>query len=516
MDRPLLHDGKQRYSTFQPNTDIPEGQDEVVDIRTRENRVESSNRKLFLAAFAAVIGNFSFGYAMVYTSPVIPVLESPDSSFCITEDEASWFGSVFTLGTAAGGLFGMILNDIVGRKLSIMLSAVPSGIGYFIMSSAQNVNMLYGGRILTGIAGGLTSASIPVYVSEISHPGVRGALGACPQMMAVIGSLTLYLLGILLPWRWLAVVGEVPTIVMVILLCFMPDSPRFLISKGKRDQALQALCWLRGAEANYRQECDQIENNLQQQGERMSCADLRKPSFYKPIRIAVSMRFLQQLTGITPILFYLESIFDKTSVILPGEYDAAIVGAVRFLSVLVAAVLMDKAGRKCLLFASGALMFLATLMLGLYITFTKPHSHPQNRTILFNESVMSTEHSTDHYTYSPLTMIPLFSAIVIIMGYALGWGPITWLLMSEILPLRARGVASGLCVLVSWITAFLLTRFFMNVVDHFGLDVPFYFFTIICLVNLLFTGLWVPETKGKSLEEIEAYFRNNEMVSHAS
>ncbi|XP_044517226.1 solute carrier family 2, facilitated glucose transporter member 6 isoform X2 [Gracilinanus agilis] len=406
------------------------------------------NKRLFLATFAAVLGNFSFGYALVYTSPVIPALErSPNPALRMNKTESSWFGSVFTLGAAAGGLSAMVLNDLLGRKLSIMFSAVPSVIGYALMAGAQGLWMLLLGRTLTGFAGGLTAACIPVYVSEISHPGVRGALGATPQIMAVFGSLLLYALGLKVPWRWLAVAGEVPVFVMMVLLCFMPNSPRFLLSQGKEEEALEALAWLRGRDTDFHREFQQIQNSVQQQSSGLSWAELRDPFIYKPIAIAVLMRFLQQLTGVTPILVYLQSIFHSTAVLLPPEEDAAIVGAVRLVSVLIAATTMDKAGRKILLFVS---------------------------------------------------------------GYAMGWGPITWLLMSEILPLKARGVASGLCVLVSWLTAFVLTKSFLLVVNAFGLQVPFYFFAAICLVNLVFTGCCVPETRRRSLEQIESFFRTGQ------
>uniref|UniRef100_A0A5F8GUI0 Solute carrier family 2 member 6 n=1 Tax=Monodelphis domestica TaxID=13616 RepID=A0A5F8GUI0_MONDO len=436
MEQPLLRSETPDYETFSEKSEQEQEQNYIRTLK---------NKRLFLATFAAVLGNFSFGYALVYTSPVIPALErSPNPALRMNKTESSWFGSVFTLGAAAGGLSAMVLNDLLGRKLSIMFSAVPSVIGYALMAGAQGLWMLLLGRTLTGFAGGLTAACIPVYVSEISHPGVRGALGATPQIMAVFGSLLLYALGLKVPWRWLAVAGEVPVVVMMVLLCFMPNSPRFLLSQGKEEEALEALAWLRGRDTDFHREFQQIQNSVQQQSSRLSWAELRDPFIYKPIAIAVLMRFLQQLTGVTPILVYLQSIFHSTAVLLPAEEDAAIVGAVRLVSVLIAATTMDKAGRKILLFVS---------------------------------------------------------------GYAMGWGPITWLLMSEILPLKARGVASGLCVLVSWLTAFVLTKSFLLVVNAFGLQVPFYFFAAICLVNLVFTGCCVPETRRRSLEQIESFFR---------
>uniref|UniRef100_A0A2K5SG72 Solute carrier family 2 member 6 n=1 Tax=Cebus imitator TaxID=2715852 RepID=A0A2K5SG72_CEBIM len=437
MQEPLLGAEGPDYDTF-PERPPPSPGD-----RARVGALQ--NKRVFLATFAAVLGNFSFGYALVYTSPVIPALEhSLDPDLHLTKSQASWFGSVFTLGAAAGGLSAMILNDLLGRKLSIMFSAVPSAAGYALMAGAHGLWMLLLGRTLTGFAGGLTAACIPVYVSEIAPPGVRGALGATPQLMAVFGSLSLYTLGLLLPWRWLAVAGEAPVLVMILLLSFMPNSPRFLLSRGRDEEALQALAWLRGVDADVHWEFEQIQDNVRRQSSRVSWAEARAPHMCRPIAVALLMRFLQQLTGITPILVYLQSIFDSTAVLLPPKDDAAIVGAMRLLSVLIAALTMDLAGRKVLLFVS---------------------------------------------------------------GYAMGWGPITWLLMSEVLPLRARGVASGLCVLASWLTAFVLTKSFLPVVSAFGLQVPFFFFAAICLVSLVFTGCCVPETKGRSLEQIESFFR---------
>ncbi|KAM8943767.1 solute carrier family 2, facilitated glucose transporter member 6 isoform 1-T1 [Lycaon pictus] len=499
MQEPLLGAEGPDYDTF-PEKSSPSPGD-----RTRVRAPQ--NKRVFLATFAAVLGNFSFGYALVYTSPVIPALEhSLDPDLKLTKAQASWFGSVFTLGAAAGGLSAMVLNDLLGRKLSIMFSAVPSAAGYALMAGAHGFWMLLLGRTLTGFAGGLTAACIPVYVSEIALPGVRGALGATPQLMAVFGSLSLYALGLLLPWRWLAVAGEGPVLIMILLLSFMPNSPRFLLSRGRDTEALRALAWLRGADADIRWEFEQIQDNVRRQSTHMSWAEARNPHMYRPILIALVMRFLQQLMGITPILVYLQPIFESTAILLPPKDDAAIVGAVRLFSVLIAALTMDLAGRKVLLFVSATIMFAANLTVGLYVHFGPKPLTPNSTMGLESIPLGGTEQPLATPS-SYLTLVPLVATMLFITGYAMGWGPITWLLMSEILPLQARGVASGLCVLVSWLTAFALTKSFLLVVNAFGLHVPFFFFAAICLASLVFTGCCVPETKGRSLEQIESFFR---------
>ncbi|XP_061568170.1 solute carrier family 2, facilitated glucose transporter member 6 [Cololabis saira] len=469
-----------------------------------------SNSRLFLAVFSAVLGNYNFGYSLVYSSPVLPKFQSPDADPRLRMDteQAAWFGSIFSLGAVAGGLGAMLLNDLIGRKLSIMMSAVPSAIGYMLMGGAVDLWMLHLGRFLTGVAGGMTAASIPVYISEISHKKVRGALGSCPQITAVFGTLTLYVLGLVVPWRWLAVAGAIPAVVMVVLLTFMPYSPRRLLSLGREQQAEKALRWLRGSQYDTRTELSAIQHSINMQP-KITFSQLATPIYYKPILISVVMRFLQQMTGITPILVYLEPIFAKSNVSLKSSYDAAIVGLVRLLSVAVAASLMDRAGRKALLYTSSMLMFLSTLTLTMssYGTPCPPVPAPPNHTVLDhgpNFDISSTL-QLGHQTASSL--IPLISTVVFIFGYAMGWGPITWLLMSEVLPLVARGVASGLCVTVSWLTAFALTHAFTHLTDSYGLYVPYLIFTVVCVFCLLFNAVCIPETRGRSLEEIENYFR---------
>ncbi|KAG7239488.1 hypothetical protein INR49_028959 [Caranx melampygus] len=399
----------------------------------------------------------------------------------------------------------MLLNDKIGRKLSIMVSAVPSAIGYMLMGGAVNLWMLQVGRFLTGVAGGMTAASIPVYISEISHKSVRGALGSCPQVTAVFGTLALYAL--------MAVAGnsrEVPALLMVVLLAFMPSSPRRLLSLGREQQAEAALRWLRGSRYNTQIEISAIKHSISTQS-KVTWSQLATPVYYRPIFISVVMRFLQQMTGVTPILVYMEPIFAKSKVSLEARYEAAIVGAVRLFSVAVAASLMDKAGRKALLYTSSMLMFLSSLTLTM-VSHTTPCPPgpfpPPNITMSLDNSLHNDiRQALESSQQDSGGLIPLISTMVFIFGYAMGWGPITWLLMSEVLPLVARGVASGLCVTVSWLTAFMLTHVFTHLVDMYGLYVPYLLFTVVCVVCLLFNAVVLPETRGRSLEEIENYFR---------
>ncbi|KAJ0000797.1 hypothetical protein NQD34_005817 [Periophthalmus magnuspinnatus] len=440
------------------------------------------NSRLFLAVFSAVLGNFNFGYSMVYPSPVLPVLQGPDADPRLRMDnsQAALFGSIYTLGAAGGGLGAMLLNDMIGRKMSIMLSAVPSSIGF-------------------------TSLKSPIRQCE-------GALGSCPQITAVVGTLTLYVLGLWVPFRWLAIAGGVPAVLMVVLLSFMPSSPRRLLSLGRGDKAEQALRWLRGPDYDPNPEISGIQHSIRMQT-KLSWSQLRKPEYYKPILISVVMRFLQQMTGITPILIYLQPIFNRSNVSLLPEYDAALVGAVRLFSVMLAASLMDKAGRKALLYTSSLVMFVASLSMTI-TSHTTPCPGTPNGTVLNYNSHNALGNGTD-FSQNNASIFPVISTMVFIFGYAMGWGPITWLLMSEVLPLVTRGVASGVCVTVSWLTAFALTHAFTLMLDY-GLYVPFLLFTVVCVLCLFFTAVVIPETRGRSLEEIENYFRTGRSFTISS
>ncbi|KAM4531581.1 solute carrier family 2, facilitated glucose transporter member 6 [Odontesthes bonariensis] len=482
----------------------------LLNRRATSSESKIYNCRLYLAVFSAVLGNFNFGYSLVYSSPVLPKFKSPDADPRLRMDteQAAWFGSIYSLGAAAGGLGAMLLNDLTGRKLSIMMSAVPSTVGYMLMGGAVDLWMLHLGRFLTGVAGGMTAASIPVYISEISHKKVRGALGSCPQITAVFGTLTLYALGLVVPWRWLAVAGAVPALLMVVLLMFMPSSPRRLLSLGREQHAERVLRWLRGSNYDTHAELSAIQHSINTQA-KITWSQLATPTYYRPIIISVAMRFLQQMTGITPILVYLEPIFAKSKVTLEPRYDAAIVGAVRLLSVALAAALMDRAGRKALLYTSSMLMFLSSLTLTMisHTTPCPPGPAPLNLTALDYSPHNDFGSTLQAGQQTAAGLIPLISTVVFIFGYAMGWGPITWLLMSEVLPLVARGKASGLCVTVSWLTAFALTHAFTHLVDSYGLYVPYLIFTVVCVFCLLFNAVCIPETRGRSLEEIENYFR---------
>ncbi|XP_032088864.1 solute carrier family 2, facilitated glucose transporter member 8 isoform X1 [Thamnophis elegans] len=456
------------------------------------------NHNLYLATFAAVLGPLSFGFVLGYSSPAIPSLKrSHNSELRLDDTQASWFGSVVTLGATAGGTLGGYVVDKIGRKLSLMLCAIPYVFGFLVIISAQNIWMLYLGRLLCGLASGVTSLVVPIYISETSHSKIRGVLGSCVQLMVVTGILGAYLAGMALEWRWLAVLCSVPPCFLLGLMAFMPETPRFLLRQNQQSEAIAALQFLRGPLVDHEWECREIEANVNEQQE-MSLAEFKNPSIYKPFLIGVAMMFFQQASGINALMFYAETIFEEAN-FKNSSAATVIVGSIQVVFTATAALIIDKTGRKILLIISGIIMAASATVFGIYFRITVPSPSNSSHLQLLDAPLMEEGH--------PLAWLAVLSMSFFIMGFALGWGPIPWLVMSEIFPLRARGIASGACVLTNWLMAFLVTKEFHDLTVFLTPYGTFWLFSSTCLLNVIFTIVCVPETKGKSLEEIEAHFR---------
>lgn len=379
-----------------------------------------------------------------------------------------------------------------------MLCALPFVLGFTLIISAQNVWMLLGGRVLSGLASGVTSLVVPVYISETSHSRVRGALGSCVQLMVVTGIVGAYFAGMMVGWRWLAVVCSVPPVLMLMLVCFMPETPRYLINQERPAEAMAALRFLRGPDVDHEWEYRQIEASGEQQVGGLKMEDFREASIYKPFLLGVLLMIFQQASGINAIMFYADMIFEEAN-FKNSSLAAVIVGLVQVLVTAVAALIMDRAGRKVLLLLSGVIMAVSTTLFGVYFRIGVTHMNNSS-------GLMSPMHMVDGPA-DPWAWLALLSMGLFIAGFAIGWGPIPWLLMSEIFPLRARGVASGVCVVTNWGCAFLVTKIFHELLDLLTPSGTFWLFAAFCGLNVLFTVLCVPETKGKTLEQIETYFQ---------
>ncbi|XP_016428870.1 solute carrier family 2, facilitated glucose transporter member 8-like isoform X2 [Sinocyclocheilus rhinocerous] len=431
----------------------------VNDELTDEDRSEQDsyldkvkNGKLYMATFAAVLGPLSFGFVLGYSSPAIPQLRKiQDPRLQLSTEEASWFGSVVTIGAALGGLLGGWVVERIGRKLSLMFCAVPFICGFTVIIAAESHWMLYVGRVFTGLASGVTSLVVPLYISETAHERVRGTMGSCVQLMVVTGIMGAYITGLFLDWQWLAITSSIPPTLM-------------------------------------------LEQSF-------SLADLKDPGVFKPLGIGIMMMLLQQMTGINAIMFYAETIFEQAH-FESSDVATVIVAATQVVFTAIAAIIMDKAGRKALLILSGVTMCVSEAVFGVYFKLTVKHNNSSLMSVLTDaQGSLAEQPPTD------LAWLAVGSMGLFIAGFALGWGPTPWLVMSEIFPTRVRGLGSALCVLTNWTCAFIVTKTFQNLMDAITSAGTFWMFSGLCALSVIFTAIFVPETKGKTLEEIQARFK---------
>ncbi|XP_073170611.1 solute carrier family 2, facilitated glucose transporter member 8 isoform X3 [Lepidochelys kempii] len=339
-----------------------------------------------------------------------------------------------------------------------------------------------------------------VYISEISHSKIRGTLGSCVQLTVVTGILGAYVAGMVLGWRWLAVLCSFPPCLMLVFMSFMPETPRFLLNQKKHSEAMAALQFLRGSKVDHEWECRQIETSAEEQ-HGLRIAEFKNPAIYKPFLIGVALMFFQQVTGINAIMFYAETIFEEAN-FKDSRMASVVVGSIQVFFTAVAALIIDKTGRKVLLSISGVIMAISTAAFGLYCKVVLPN--PRNSS---QPDLLTTPNLVSAGAENNLAWLAVVSLGLFITGFALGWGPIPWLVMSEIFPLKARGISSGACVLTNWFMAFLITKEFHDLTGFLTSYGTFWLFSVLCILNVIFTVLYVPETKGRTLEQIEAHFR---------
>ncbi|XP_065191363.1 solute carrier family 2, facilitated glucose transporter member 8-like [Sycon ciliatum] len=448
-----------------------------------------------LATFIAALGALSFGYALGFSSPATLALTVANGSDPVTSGPnmklnkatLAWFGSFINIGAMVGGLLAGFLCDYVGRKLGLMICALPFCGGWALLAYAESVALLFAGRISVGLGVGMVSLMVPVYIAEVVSSDMRGTLGAVNQLSITIGVLVAYALGTILPYKWMAIVGIGLSAMHAFGMLFLPETPRWYLGRDMRREAKDSLLWLRGANAPIDDECCSIEQALESQ-ETMSFKEFLKPGLLRPLMISLIMMVLQQWSGVNAVIFYAGTILETAGFSNANLASISIAG-VQVVFTLIATLLMDRMGRRVLLIIAGSGMLVGCVAMGVYYEITSDHDgNPKGN--LRN-------------TFSPLAITAM---LVYIAKFSLGVGAIPWLIMSEIFPNRARSAASGIATFTNWLNSFIVTLTFHHMQVAFGLDVVFWIYGGVCGILVVFVLFLVPETKGRSLEEIEELF----------
>ncbi|XP_061399774.1 facilitated trehalose transporter Tret1 isoform X1 [Musca vetustissima] len=464
--RQITEDGKPKLEVYRPTTN-------PIFIWTQ-----------VLAAFSVSLGSLVVGFSSAYTSPaLVSMTDRNITSFEVTPQTASWVGGLMPLAGLAGGICGGPFIEYLGRRNTILAIAVPFIISWLLIACAINVAMVLAGRALAGFCVGIASLSLPVYLGETIQPEVRGTLGLLPTAFGNIGILLCFVAGTYMDWSMLAFLGGALPVPFLILMFVIPETPRWYVSRNREERARKALVWLRGKEADVEPELKGLlrsQADDERQARQNQLMELLKRNNLKPLAISLGLMFFQQFSGINAVIFYTVQIFKDAGSTIDGNICTIIVGIVNFAATFIGIVLIDRLGRKILLYISSVAMTITLFVLGGFFYCKATEMDVSN-----------------------VGWLPLASFVVYVLGFSLGFGPIPWLMMGEILPAKIRGSAASVATAFNWTCTFIVTKTFPDMIESIGGHGAFWLFGVVCVIALFFVIVYVPETQGKTLEDIE-------------
>ncbi|XP_054716952.1 facilitated trehalose transporter Tret1-like [Uloborus diversus] len=442
-------------------------------------------KKLTFAASAPLMNAVSVGIASTYSSTATEGMKS--SYLHPNDDQVSWIGSLLPLSAILGGIVAGYFSDKIGRKGVMMALSVLQLAGWLLITYATSLEYVYAGRALTGICCGLICVVTPMYIVEIAIPKLRGNLGCRFQLYICGGVILMALLGKFFSWRWVAAASAIFSVFAPFTMLFLPESPQWLFMKGKQEEAVMAMRFFYGKSSEETAILFH-EGQTSDSKQKFTMKDIIKPAIYKPALLAIALLFFQQFSGSNAILYYTVSIFKESSSSIDPTNANAFVALFMFLFTLLSTFLMDKLGRKILLFISVLVM---CIVLNIFSTFL----------------YLSRNNPALKSSYG---WLPLLCLIVYISAFSLGMGPIPWLMMSEMSPNYARGVICGLGTACSWTFVFIITKTFIYLEKSIQAYGAYWLYSSFCFLCCVFTIFLLPETKGKTNEEIQLGFAGPE------
>ncbi|XP_026678272.1 facilitated trehalose transporter Tret1-like [Diaphorina citri] len=484
--------------------------DSTKDVtETEETKVRYGNRSACSQIMVAVVQNFLLiAVGMSYGMPTVIVgaldhkvasaetrLESPD--LIMSDEESSWVGSILYLFHPVGAVISGYLMDLIGRKKVMIIVCIPFFVGWLMLYYAESVFLIMVGTILMGIGIGFCQGPIISYLGEVCEPRIRGSLTLISGVAGNKGILVIYFVNAFADWRTTCLISSIFPVLAIIMLVFLPESPTWLISKGKLAEAEQSLRWLRGwsKKDKVRIEFEQIvrdmtksANEAKENNAELSKFDkfmeelkyFKRPEVLRPFIMLMLLFVITSIGAYIPMRPYLVEIFLTFGLPIDSEYVLIFTGVLSITGALVSSFTVNRLGKRPMSLWSTAICCVFTLLLGICAI------------------------NTQCAGWFSLTV---FCIAFWVSGY--GMVSLPWMLLSEVFPMKIRGVACGICAALSSIISFLITKTYVNTIAWFGLHGTLFLYTIIIGLGFVYMYFYLPETEDRTLQDILTFYLEN-------
>ncbi|XP_054714742.1 facilitated trehalose transporter Tret1-like [Uloborus diversus] len=421
-----------------------------------------------------------------YSAPATADMKKPGSRYeGITEDQITWIASLPNLSGVIGNALSGFISQKLGRKSVLMYISLSFMTSWLLIAYSRSLLYVYAGLLISGFSAGIASVAVPAYVVEIATTEKRGFLTSGFQVFYSLGVLVMMSLGIVLSWSWLAITAAIFVVSGASLMFFMPESPAWLVRESRCAEAIRGLMFLRGKNVDYVREIEEINDSMRKHSSRgIRFQDFLKPTLYKPIVIVFLLFFFQQFSGVKSLMSYTVDILKSAGSAIDPLTAAAIVSVVQLLVTVTSCLLMDRAGRKVLFIVSGCFLFLSLTTLGLH-------------------SIAVQKYNFDQEKYG---WVPVMAFVVYVAAYAIGFGPIPFVMTPELVPINTRSFLLAMGSVTCSGLGFVVAKSFDSLKTLMGEYGLYWGYAAFSLLGSLYCFFFIQETKGRTIQEINNSF----------